>query len=74
MSKSKHNTIDPFIIINKYGIEAVRLYMLGEGLEAHDNSFSETNMIKLYNNIICNKYSKMIISQWDNEDPITFSF
>ncbi|MDC0054539.1 leucine--tRNA ligase [Candidatus Pelagibacter sp.] len=48
MSKSKKNTIDPEDIINNYGADAVRLFILSDSPPEKDVQWSETGMISSY--------------------------
>lgn len=60
MSKSLGNVVDPFKLLNKYGLEPIRLYFLTEGPEYYDIEFDENLLIKKYNDII-EKFGKKII-------------
>jgi len=48
MSKSKKNTIDPENIINNYGADAVRLFILSDSPPEKDVQWSEQGMIASY--------------------------
>ena len=48
MSKSKKNTIDPAKIINNYGADAVRLFILSDSPPEKDVQWSEQGMISSY--------------------------
>ena len=48
MSKSKKNTIDPENIINSYGADAVRLFILSDSPPEKDVQWSETGMLSSY--------------------------
>ncbi len=48
MSKSKKNTIDPENIINKYGADAVRFFILSDSPPEKDIQWSENGMISSY--------------------------
>ncbi len=48
MSKSKKNTIDPENIINNYGADAVRLFILSDSPPEKDVQWSETGMLSSY--------------------------
>ena len=48
MSKSKKNTIDPEIIIENYGADAVRLFILSDSPPEKDVQWSEQGMIASY--------------------------
>ena len=48
MSKSKKNTIDPENIINKYGADAVRFFILADSPPERDVQWSEEGMISAY--------------------------
>ena len=48
MSKSKRNTIDPEKIIENYGADAVRLFILSDSPPEKDVQWSETGMLSSY--------------------------
>ncbi len=48
MSKSKKNTIDPENIINEFGADAVRLFILSDSPPEKDVQWSETGMVSSY--------------------------
>ena len=48
MSKSKKNTIDPEKMINQYGADAVRLFILSDSPPEKDVQWSEQGMIAAY--------------------------
>ena len=45
MSKSKRNTIDPENMINNYGADAVRFFILSDSPPEKDVQWSESGMI-----------------------------
>ena len=49
MSKSKKNTIDPEEIINNYGADAVRLFIISDSPPEKDVQWSEEGMESAYN-------------------------
>lgn len=60
MSKSLGNGVDPMEQLNKYGIEAIRYYMLG-GLNTYaTSSWSETDLVLTYNAQVANDWGNMI--------------
>ena len=48
MSKSKKNTIDPENIIDTYGSDAVRLFILSDSPPEKDVQWSEQGMVASY--------------------------
>ena len=48
MSKSKKNTIDPEKIINNYGADAVRLFILSDSPPEKDVQWSEEGIASSY--------------------------
>ena len=60
MSKSLGNVIDPFIIVNKYGIDAVRYYFLREIPAYSDGDFSENRFKELYNADLANGLGNLV--------------
>jgi len=54
ISKSLGNTVDPFALIQKYGADAVRYYLLREIPTFEDGDFSEEKFIGRYNADLAN--------------------
>ena len=48
MSKSKKNVIDPEYIINNYGADSVRLFILSDSPPEKDVQWSEQGMVSSY--------------------------
>ena len=57
MSKSKKNTIDPHNMINNYGADAVRLFILADSPPEKDIQWTDEGMISSYKFI--NKFSEL---------------
>src|SRR3989344_7962261 len=49
MSKSKNNFPDPWEVINKYGVDALRFYLMNSAvMQAGDLNFSARDLEKMY--------------------------
>jgi len=60
MSKSKNNFTDPMILINKYGADALRFYLMSAPvMNADDLNFSDKNVDELYKKIILLAYNSL---------------
>lgn len=60
MSKSKGNVIDPTILVGKYGIDAVRYFLLKELTFGQDGFYSEENMVNRINSDLANDLGNLI--------------
>ena len=60
MSKSKGNTIDPFYVIDKYGKNAYRYFMLREISPGLDGAFSEEAFITRFNSDLANDIGNLL--------------
>jgi len=61
MSKSLGNVVDPFELVKKYGIDAVRYYLLREIPPAGDGDFSYSRMQEIYNSDLANELGNLIL-------------
>lgn len=60
ISKSLGNTIDPFKLVDKYGVEAVRFYLLREIPAWGDGDFSLSRFRELYNGELANGLGNLV--------------
>ena len=60
MSKSLGNVVDPYEMIKKYGVDAVRYYLLREIPTLDDGDFSEARMYELYNSDLANELGNSV--------------
>lgn len=60
MSKTIGNVVDPTVIIDKYGTDAVRYYLLREIPSYGDGDFSERRFVELYNADLANGLGNLI--------------
>lgn len=54
MSKSKGNVVDPYILAERYGVDAIRYYLLREIPFGSDGSYTNEEFIGLINKDLCN--------------------
>lgn len=60
MSKSKGNVVDPLVLIDKYGVDAVRYYLLRELPFGSDGYYSEESLAKRINIDLANDYGNLL--------------
>lgn len=60
MSKSKGNVIDPTLLVGKYGVDAVRYFLLKELTFGQDGFYSEENMVTRINSDLANDLGNLI--------------
>ena len=60
MSKSKGNVIDPTLLCEKYGVDAVRYYLLREIPFGSDNSFDTESLINRINSDLANDLGNLV--------------
>ncbi|MGE5404735.1 MAG: methionine--tRNA ligase [Candidatus Saccharibacteria bacterium] len=60
MSKSKGNVVDPIVLADKYGVDAVRYYLLKELTFGSDGVYSEEMLIKRTNTELANDLGNLV--------------
>lgn len=60
MSKSKGNVVDPVVLINKYGVDAVRYFLLREVPFGSDGAFSNEALITRINSDLANDLGNLV--------------
>lgn len=60
MSKSKGNVIDPLVLIEKYGVDAVRYYLLKELTFGMDGYYSEDMLVNRINAELANDLGNLV--------------
>ncbi|MFA6017518.1 MAG: methionine--tRNA ligase [Patescibacteria group bacterium] len=61
MSKSLGNVVNPFDLIKKYGVDAVRYYLLREIPPTDDGDYSEKRMNEVYNSDLANELGNLVM-------------
>ena len=60
MSKSKKNFTDPMILINKYGADALRFYLISSSvMNAEDFNFSDKGVDEIYKKVVLILYNTL---------------
>ena len=60
MSKSKGNVIDPNVLLDKYGVDAIRYFLLREISTGSDGYYSEEALVKRINTDLANDFGNLI--------------
>lgn len=60
MSKSKGNVVDPLVLIDKYGLDAIRYYLLREIPFGSDGSYTEDALILRINTDLANDLGNLL--------------
>ena len=60
MSKSVGNMVDPFVLADKYGAEAVRYYLMSDIVTGQDADFSEERLVERYNVDLANSLGNLL--------------
>src|SRR6266404_4022340 len=60
MSKSVGNIVDPFVLADKYGSDALRYYLMSDIATGQDADFSEERLIERYNADLANTLGNLL--------------
>jgi methionyl-tRNA synthetase len=60
MSKSAGNIIDPFVLCEKYGSDALRYYLMSDIAMGQDADFSEERLVERYNADLANSLGNLL--------------
>jgi len=60
MSKSKGNVVDPLVLVGKYGVDAIRYYLLRELPPGADGYYSEENLVAKINTDLANDLGNLL--------------
>jgi methionyl-tRNA synthetase len=60
MSKSTGNIVDPFVLADKYGADALRYYLMSDIASGKDADFSEERLIERYNADLANSLGNLL--------------
>jgi methionyl-tRNA synthetase len=60
MSKSAGNIIDPIVLADKYGVDALRYYLMSDVVTGQDADFSEERLIERYNSDLANSLGNLL--------------
>ncbi|MEL7564591.1 MAG: methionine--tRNA ligase [Dehalobacterium sp.] len=60
MSKSKGNVIDPLVLIDKYGVDAIRYFLLREVPFGQDGYYSEEALVNRINIDVANDFGNLL--------------
>jgi len=75
ISKSLGNVVDPFLMVKKYGTDAVRFYLLKEIPNSDDGDFSEERIKEIYNASLANELGNLVtrLTNLAYQDNLTFN-
>ena len=60
MSKSKGNVVDPYPLVERYGVDAVRYYLAREVSFGSDGSFSPEQFVERINSDLANSFGNLL--------------
>ena len=60
MSKSKGNVVDPNVLLDKYGVDAIRYFLLREISTGSDGYYSEEALVNRINIDLANDYGNLV--------------
>jgi methionyl-tRNA synthetase len=60
MSKSKGNVVDPYPLVERYGVDSVRYYLAREVIFGQDGSFSPEQFVERINTDLANAFGNLL--------------
>lgn len=60
MSKSKGNVVDPIMLTERYGVDAIRYFLLREMQMGQDGSFTNSALVNRINSDLANDYGNLV--------------
>jgi len=60
MSKSLGNIVDPLELVNRYGVDAVRFFLMKEMVLGQDANFTVDLFVRCYNNNLANDFGNLL--------------
>lgn len=60
MSKSLGNIVNPLDLVDQYGVDPVRYYLMAEMIPGNDANFTVENFIKKYNSDLANDFGNLL--------------
>lgn len=60
MSKSKGNVVDPNLLLDKYGVDALRYFLLRDISTGQDGNYSESSLVTRINTDLANDYGNLV--------------
>ena len=60
MSKSKGNVVDPFVLVERYGVDAIRYFLLSEFPFGNDGNFDNATLITRINSDLANDLGNLL--------------